>query len=96
VIASVGPLVSHGGGPRVGSTVSIVGPIRASPHVPDERVHEFWIGDPANLMGGHLRLTEAAFRDATLTTLDGNDYFIVRIMLEGLEILLQDENSGAP
>jgi hypothetical protein len=95
-IASIAPRAEHDGAPGSGPTMSVVGAIRAASNVLDDRVHEYLIGDPANLNGGHLRLTEGTFCDATLTTFDGNDFFVLHITLEGLDLLLQDESSGAP
>jgi hypothetical protein len=96
IIASIAPRAEHDGMPTSGPTISVVGAIRAAPNAVGESAHEYLIGDPANLNGGHLRLSERTFRDAALTTFDGNDFFIVHITLEGLDLLLQDENSGAP
>jgi hypothetical protein len=92
VILSFAPFLGGGRGP----TLSVVGSIRPAPSVGDGEIHQFWIGEPENLNGGHLRLTESSFRTAPLTTLDGNDYFIVHIRLDAAEIQIQDEASGAP
>ncbi len=59
-------------------------------------VHAFWIGDASCPAGATLQLSESAFRRATLTTFDGDDFFIVRIQLGRLEILVQDQASGTP
>lgn len=64
--------------------------------------HEFSIGtpypdrDPRQLAGGILFLDPRAFRSATLTTFDGNDYFAFSISTDGVEILLQDADSTYP
>lgn len=63
---------------------------------------EFSIGSPfpdrypEHLSGGILFIREETFESATLTTFDGNDYFIVSIMTRTLEILVQDSNSTYP
>lgn len=51
---------------------------------------------PAHLGGGVLFLNESTFERATLTTFDGNDYFIVSIKTHQLEILIQDADSTYP
>lgn len=63
---------------------------------------EFSIGSPypdrdtEHLAGGILFIREETFESATLTTFDGNDYFIVSIKTRYLEILVQDGNSTYP
>jgi hypothetical protein len=63
---------------------------------------EFSIGspypdrDPQHLAGGILFIREETFESATLTTFDGNDYFIVSIKTRCLEILVQDGSSTYP
>jgi hypothetical protein len=51
---------------------------------------------PACLGGGVLFLREADFEGATLTTFDGNDYFIVSIKTHSLQILVQAADSTYP
>ena len=51
---------------------------------------------PEHLAGGVLFLNKETFRSATLTTFDGNDYFILGIETRGLQILLQSSDSTAP
>jgi hypothetical protein len=63
---------------------------------------EFSIGspypdrDPQHPAGGILFIREETFESATLTTFDGNDYFIVSIKTRCLEILVQDGSSTYP
>ncbi len=64
--------------------------------------HEFSIGSPypdrypEQLAGGVLFIDEGTFESATLTTLDGNDYFIISIKTRSMEILVQDNDSTYP
>jgi hypothetical protein len=51
---------------------------------------------PAHFGGGVLFLNPSTFESATLTTLDGNDYFIVSIQTRSLQILVQDADSTYP
>ena len=72
---------------------SIVGEIRL---VPRARYggHEFSIGSPSverspeYLAGGVLFIQEETFESATLTTFDGNDYFIIAITTPAADILV--------
>jgi hypothetical protein len=63
---------------------------------------EFSIGSPypdpypAHLAGGILFIREETFEGATLTTFDGNDYFIISIKTRCLEIIVQDGDSTYP
>ena len=91
VIASAPPSLD-----AAGPSLSTVGAFRRAPQPVRADVHAFWIGEPGRQLGGHLRLSEATFRKATLTTFDGNDYFIIHIGLDGQNIMLQDEASGSP
>lgn len=83
------------GGDAPGSVLNVMGELRPAPRV-HPSVHAFWIGDASCPAGATLQLSESAFRRATLTTFDGNDFFIVRIQLGRLEILVQDQASGTP
>lgn len=58
--------------------------------------HTFRIGNPEGQGGGVLRLRAREIRAATLSTFDGNDFFIVRIRFEHGEIRVQDADSGLP
>jgi hypothetical protein len=64
--------------------------------------HEFSIGspypdrDPEHLAGGVLFIREKTFESATLSTFDGNDYFIISIKTRCLEILVHDGDSTYP
>jgi hypothetical protein len=64
--------------------------------------HEFSIGSPyaerypEHLAGGILFIREETFESATLTTFDGNDYFLISIKTRRLEIIVQDGDSTAP
>jgi hypothetical protein len=64
--------------------------------------YEFSIGSPypdrypEHLAGGILFINERTFESATLTTFDGNDYFIISIWTRPMEILVQDAASGYP
>lgn len=64
--------------------------------------HEFAIGSPypdrypGYLAGGILFINEGTFESATLTTFDGNDYFIISIKTRCLEIIVQDSGSTYP
>ena len=48
--------------------------------------HHFAIGDAA-----WLHLAEKDFRAATLTTVDGNDYFVITIELQSGSIAIGDD-----
>jgi len=52
------------------------------------------VGDPEGESGGVLRLPSAGLRAATLSTFDGNDFFIIRLEWSGILVLIQDEASG--
>ena len=64
--------------------------------------HEFSIGSPypdrypEHLAGGILFIREESFESATLTTFDGNDYFIICIKTRCMEIFVQDGDSTYP
>ena len=64
--------------------------------------HEFSIGSPYSemfpdyLAGGILFIREDTFESATLSTFDGNDYFIIGITTRALNIIVQDGDSTAP
>jgi hypothetical protein len=64
--------------------------------------HEFSIGSPypdrypEHLAGGILFIREETFEGATLTTFDGNDYFIISIKTRCVEIFVQDGGSTYP
>jgi hypothetical protein len=64
--------------------------------------HEFSIGTPyperypEHLAGGILFIREETFQSATLTTFDGNDYFLISIKTHCLEIIVQDGDSTSP
>lgn len=58
--------------------------------------HTLRIGNPDGHGGGVLRLRAREIRAATLSTFDGNDFFIVRIRFEHGEIRVQDADSGLP
>ena len=64
--------------------------------------HEFSIGSPypdrypEHLTGGILFIREETFERATLTTFDGNDYFIISIKTRCLEISVHDVGSTYP
>lgn len=82
-------------------TASIVGELRNQ--VPARFAgHEFSIGSPypdrypEHLAGGILFINERTFESATLTTFDGNDYFIISIWTCSMEILVQDAASTYP
>jgi hypothetical protein len=51
---------------------------------------------PAPLGGGVLFLNGSTFERATLTTFDGNDYFIVAVKTRTLQIFIQDADSSYP
>lgn len=51
---------------------------------------------PAHVGGGVLFLNESTFERATLTTFDGNDYFIVSVKTHTLRIFIQDADSTFP
>ncbi|MGC9221988.1 MAG: hypothetical protein ACP5H2_11675 [Solirubrobacteraceae bacterium] len=80
---------------------SIVGQIR---HQVPSRYEgdEFSIGSPypdrypEHLAGGVLFLSQETFQSATLTTFDGNDYFIICIETCCTAILIQDSSSTYP
>lgn len=63
---------------------------------------EFSIGSPyqdrypEHLAGGVLFLSQETFQNATLTTFDGNDYFIICIETRCTAILVQDSSSTSP
>lgn len=52
------------------------------------------LGDPEGEGGGRLRLPSGGLRLATLSTFDGNDFFIIRLAWGDVSVLLQDEASG--
>jgi hypothetical protein len=56
--------------------------------------HVFTIGDPDADSGARIRLSADSVKRAGLSTYDGNDYFILRIDVPGLRLVIQDENSG--
>lgn len=64
--------------------------------------HEFSIGNPypdrapEHLAGGVLFVRETTFESATLSTFDGNDYFIISIKTRCLKILVHDGYSTYP
>lgn len=64
--------------------------------------HEFSIGSPypdrspAHPAGGILFIREETFESATLSTEDGNDYFLISIKTRCLEIVIHDGNSTYP
>lgn len=64
--------------------------------------HEFSVGSPypdrypAHLAGGVLFFNEGTFESATLTTFDGNDYFIIAIKTGTYEILVEGIDSTYP
>jgi hypothetical protein len=93
VIVAVDPAPADDAEP---SPLSMVGVLREPAETGDTADHVFWVGDPQGEGGGLLRLSAAAIRSATLSTFDGNDFFIVRIRWHGVEIRIQDENSGSP
>ena len=80
---------------------SIVGELRHQTPARYEG-HEFSIGTPypdrdaEHLAGGILFIREATFEDATLSTFDGNDYFIIAIRTRRVEIIVQDGGSTYP
>jgi hypothetical protein len=80
------------------NVASIVGQLRHEVPARYED-HEFSIGSPyaerypEHLAGGVLFLNEQTFRSATLTTFDGNDYFILSIETRSMQILLQNWNA---
>jgi hypothetical protein len=88
-------------GDRSLNVASIVGELRHEVPARYED-HEFSIGSPyaerypEHLAGGVLFLNKETFRSATLTTFDGNDYFILGIETRSLQILLQSSDSTAP
>lgn len=53
------------------------------------------LGDVEGSAGGAVRLPSRGLSEATLTTFDGNDFFIFRLRWPGLELIIQDEASGA-
>lgn len=80
---------------------SIVGDLRHQ--VPGRyEGHEFSIGTPypdrdaEPLAGGILFLDVQTFQSATLTTFDGNDYFIVSIETRSMRVILQGVDSTYP
>jgi hypothetical protein len=64
--------------------------------------HEFSIASPypdrypEHLAGGILFIREKTFESATLTTFDGNDYFLISITTPCLSIIVQDGDSSYP
>jgi hypothetical protein len=64
--------------------------------------HEFSIGspypdrNPEHPAGGVLFIREDTFEDPTLSTFDGNDYFIIAIRTRSVEIIVQDGGSTYP
>ncbi len=83
------------------SYVSVIGELNRH-RAREEGIEEFLIGSPYPdlypevLAGGVLYLRPSEFKEASLTTLDGNDYFIISIQTESAHIRIQDEASGAP
>lgn len=82
-------------GDRSLNVASIVGELRHNVPARYED-HEFSIGSPypdsypEHLAGGVLFLNEQTFQSATLTTFDGNDYFIIVIETRSMQILFQN------
>jgi hypothetical protein len=88
-------------GESISGTASIIGELKHQ--VPARyQGHEFSIGSPypdrypEHLAGGILFINEETFESATLTTFDGNDYFVVSIKTRCIEILVQDGDSTYP
>lgn len=80
---------------------SIVGELRHEKPARYEG-HEFSVGSPypdrypERLAGGIIFLDLPTFNSATLTTFDGNDYFVISIKTHAVEILLQSADSTYP
>lgn len=74
-------------------TLTVAGVLR-EPQV-GKTVLSLTVGDPEGEGGGLLRLPSTGLQAATLSTFDGNDFFILRLTWTGILILLQDEASGA-
>ncbi len=80
---------------------SIVGELRRQTSARFEG-REFSIGTPypdrcpEHLAGGVLFIREETFEDATLSTFDGNDYFLIAIRTRRVEIIVQDGGSTYP
>jgi hypothetical protein len=80
---------------------SIIGQLHQVPARYDG--HEFAIGSPypdrdpgRDPVGGVLFFNAQTFESATLTTFDGNDYFLIAIKTDCIEILIQDDGSSYP
>jgi hypothetical protein len=88
-------------GESVSGVASIVGELKHQVSARYEG-HEFSIGSPypdrypEHLAGGILFINEQAFESATLTTFDGNDYFVISIKTRCMKILVQDTDSTYP
>jgi hypothetical protein len=98
VVVSLSP---RGADRHSSGAASIIGELRNQ--VPARYAgSEFSIGSPypdrypEHLAGGILFINEETFESATLTTFDGNDYFIISIWTRSMEILVQDSDSGSP
>jgi hypothetical protein len=88
-------------GESISGTASIIGELKHQVPARYEG-HEFSIGSPypdrypEHLAGGILFINEETFESATLTTFDGNDYFVISIKTRCIEILVQDGDSTYP
>lgn len=51
---------------------------------------------PTQLGGGVLFLSESTFESATLTTFDGNDYFIVSVTTRSFQLFVESADSTYP
>ena len=76
-----------------GLTLTVSGTL-GEPRV-DKDLLSLTVGDSEGESGGVLRLPSSRLHGATLSTFDGNDFFILRLRGDGISVLLQDEASGA-
>ena len=64
--------------------------------------HEFSVGNPypdrapEHLSGGVFFVSESSFEAATLSTIDGNDYFVISVLVGPIKVLVQGVDSMYP
>jgi hypothetical protein len=92
VIARVAPGDDRSPSGALVPTITVTGEL-GDPHVQDGSI-SLRVGDPEGESGGLLRLPSEGLT-AALSTFDGNDFFILRLELGAISVLLQDEASGA-
>lgn len=76
-----------------GPVLSVYGRLREATE-PAGGGHMFTVGDPEADGGARIRLSAGELRRASLSTFDETDFFIIRIVLGDLRLVLQDEASG--